>query len=80
MEGAKAIWEELRLPRLKPQSPWFGYSLGEWSPGLDAAARSATRGDYFETGRQLEKRRRRDVRMNAEVRHVKERTPKSQPK
>jgi len=80
MERAKAIWEELRLPRLKPQSPWFGYSLGEWSPGLDAAARSATRGDYFETGRQLEKRRRRDVRMNAEVRHVKERTPKSQPK
>src|SRR3974377_2027935 len=80
MEGAKAVWGEVGLPRLKPQSPWFGYSLGEWSPSLDAAAQSATRGDYFETGRQLEKRRRRDVRMNAEVRHVKEGTPRARAK
>ena len=38
MERAKAIWEELGLPKLKPESPWFGYSLGEWSPEFDAAA------------------------------------------
>ena len=31
MERAKVIWEELGLPKLKPEAPWFGYSLGEWS-------------------------------------------------
>src|SRR5262249_17083160 len=29
MERARAIWEELGLPALKPQTPWFGTSLGE---------------------------------------------------
>ena len=38
MERAKAIWEELGLPELKPEAPWHGYSLGEWSDDLDAAA------------------------------------------
>ncbi len=76
MERAKAIWEELGLPKLKPQSPWFGYSLGEWSVDLDRAAARATSGDYFETGKLLEKRRRKDVRMNTEVRNVTERKPK----
>jgi hypothetical protein len=80
MERAKAIWEELGLPKLKPQSPWFGYSLGEWSPSLDAAAESATRGDYFETGKRMEKRRRKDVRMNTEVRHVKNGAPRQRRK
>src|SRR6266704_1116821 len=68
MENARKIWEELGLPKLKPEAPWFGYSLGEWSEDLEAAARRATRGDYFETGKQLAKRRRKDVRMNTEVR------------
>jgi 4-hydroxy-3-polyprenylbenzoate decarboxylase len=76
MERAKVIWEELGLPKLKPEAPWFGYSLGEWSPELDAAALRATRGDYFATGKQLKKRRRKDVRMNTEARHVKERKSK----
>jgi 4-hydroxy-3-polyprenylbenzoate decarboxylase len=76
MERAKAIWEELGLPELKPEAPWHGYSLGEWSSELDEAARRATRGEYFETGKQLEKRRRRDLRMNTEVRNVKERRRK----
>jgi 4-hydroxy-3-polyprenylbenzoate decarboxylase len=80
MERAKAIWEELGLPKLKPEAPWFGYSLGEWSPELDEAAERATRGDYFETGRLLEKRRRKDVRMNTEARNVDERSAKAKPK
>ena len=50
MERAKVIWEELGLPKLKPESPWFGYSLGEWSDEMEEAAERATRGDYFETG------------------------------
>ena len=77
-ERAKALWEELGLPPLKPESPWFGYSLGAWPDELDAAAERAARGDYFEGAKQLEKRRRKDVRMNTEVRHVKR--AKSKPK
>jgi 4-hydroxy-3-polyprenylbenzoate decarboxylase len=72
MENAKAIWEELGLPKLKPETPWFGYSLGEWSADFDEAAARATAGDYFETGALLEKRRRKDLAMNTEVRRVKE--------
>jgi len=37
-----------------------------------AAAARATAGDYFATGKELAKRRRKDVRMNTEVRNVKE--------
>jgi 4-hydroxy-3-polyprenylbenzoate decarboxylase len=81
MERAKVIWEELGLPKLKPESPWFGYSLGEWSDDADEAAKRATRGDYFQTGAMLEKRRRKDVRMNTEVRNVDEgKASKAKPK
>src|SRR5580692_8260903 len=41
MERARKIWEELGLPKLKPEAPWFGYSLGEWSDELDEAAERA---------------------------------------
>jgi 4-hydroxy-3-polyprenylbenzoate decarboxylase len=68
MERAKAIWEELGLPPLKPEAPWFGYSLGEWSDEFDAAAQRAVAGDYFVTGDIIAQRRRGDVRMNTEVR------------
>ncbi|HTP95422.1 MAG TPA: UbiD family decarboxylase [Burkholderiales bacterium] len=72
MERARKIWEELGLPQLKPESPWFGYSLGEWSDELDRAAQRAVAGDYFKTGEELVKRRRKDIKMNTEVRDVKE--------
>jgi len=77
MENAKKIWEELGLPKLKPQSPWFGYSLGEWNQEFDAMAERATRGDYLDNAKDLEKRRRSDVRMNTEVRRVKPKAKKS---
>jgi hypothetical protein len=80
MERAKAIWEELGLPKLKPEAPWHGYSLGEWSDDLDAAAERAVRGEYFETGKLLAARRRSDVAMNTEVRRVTERKPGSRPR
>src|SRR3954470_4667661 len=70
MERAKVIWEELGLPKLKPEAPWFGHSLGEWSDEMDQAAKRATEGNYFESDKQLRKRRRKDVRMNTEVRTV----------
>ena len=68
MERARTIWEELGLPTLKPEAPWYGYSLGEWPADLDEAAAAAVRGDYFATGEKLIARRRRDVAMNTEVR------------
>jgi 4-hydroxy-3-polyprenylbenzoate decarboxylase len=68
MERARQIWEELRLPALKPEAPWYGYSLGEWPEDLDRAAEAAVRGDYFATGEKLVARRRKDVPMNTEVR------------
>lgn len=72
MERARQIWEELGLPRLKPEAPWFGYSLGEWPDDLEREAELAVKGEYFETGKLFAKRRRKDVRMNTEVRHVPE--------
>jgi 4-hydroxy-3-polyprenylbenzoate decarboxylase len=72
MENAKAIWEELGLPKLKPETPWFGYSLGEWSDDLEQAAARAVQGDYFATGEQLIARRRKDVAMNTEVRSLRD--------
>jgi 4-hydroxy-3-polyprenylbenzoate decarboxylase len=70
MERARAIWEELGLPPLKPEVPWHGYSLGEWPADLDEAAQAAVRGDYFATGEKLVARRRRDIGMNTEVRSL----------
>ena len=75
MERAKAIWEELGLPKLKPESPWYGYSLGEWPDELERAAAMAVKGDYFETGKLLAQRRRKDVGMNTEVRDMHDRPP-----
>ncbi len=50
MENAKAIWEELKLPPLKPRMPWYGYSLGVWSEQDAEEAELALRGDHFVTG------------------------------
>ncbi len=75
MERAKVIWEELGLPKLKPETPWFGYSLGEWSQEFDAMAARATAGDYFDNAESLVARRRSDVAMNTEVRRVDESKP-----
>ncbi len=50
MENARKIWEELGLPPLTPQPPWFGYSLGQWDEDLEAEADRAVRGDHFLNG------------------------------
>ena len=69
MEHAKAIWEELKLPALKPEAPWFGYSLGDWSDRNELMAKRAVKSDYFITGAEIAKQRRRDVAMNTEIKH-----------
>ncbi len=72
MERAKVIWEELGLPDLKPESPWFGYSLGDWSEEFERAAQLAVKGESAETGKIVAQRRRSDVSMNADIRHMKD--------
>ena len=51
MERAMAIWHELGLPKLRPQSPWFGAPIGDWLPQWDDAAARAASGNYLENGR-----------------------------
>ncbi|MCZ6745490.1 MAG: UbiD family decarboxylase, partial [Alphaproteobacteria bacterium] len=68
MEKAAEIWEELGLPKLKPEAPWFGYDLGEWNEELEHMAELAVRSEYWETGKIYAQRRRKDVEMNTEVR------------
>jgi 4-hydroxy-3-polyprenylbenzoate decarboxylase len=72
MENAAKIWEEIGLPALKPQEPWFGYSLGEWDDEFDEAAEMATNSEYWAYGERIAQRRRSDVPMNTEVRDVDE--------
>jgi 4-hydroxy-3-polyprenylbenzoate decarboxylase len=58
MERAKEIWEkELGLPALRPQRPWYGYSLGQWDSESQEEAELALRGEYYHTGDKLAERR-----------------------
>jgi 4-hydroxy-3-polyprenylbenzoate decarboxylase len=68
MERAKTLWDELGLPPLRPQPPWFGYSLGDWLPEWDAAAERAVKGQYLENGRLSAKERRKGVKPETKFR------------
>jgi UbiD family decarboxylase len=61
MEHARAIWEELGLPALTAQSPWHGYTLGDWTDTWETFARRATAGDWEATGRETLARQRTGV-------------------
>jgi 4-hydroxy-3-polyprenylbenzoate decarboxylase len=68
MEHARTIWEDkLGLPKLKPEAPWFGYSLGSWPDALEEEARRAVESDFWENGVRAAQRRRSDIPMNTEV-------------
>ena len=64
MEKAKLIWEELGLPALKPEMPWYGYSLGQWPEEFQVEAERAVRSEYWTTGEIAKQRRRNDKRLN----------------
>jgi len=59
MEHAKELWERLGLPPLKPEAPWHGYSLGDWTDEWDAAAKRAADGDYLLNGQRSAQQRRK---------------------
>tara|TARA_A100001011_G_scaffold289570_1_gene300777 strand:- start:33215 stop:34855 length:1641 start_codon:yes stop_codon:yes gene_type:complete len=71
MENAKVIWDELGLPNLKPETPWHGYSLGDWSDEWTETANRATDGLYKENGKISEKLKRNDVKPNSSIRDTK---------
>jgi 4-hydroxy-3-polyprenylbenzoate decarboxylase len=50
MEEALELWKALELPPLKPRSPWYGYSLGDWPEVHAREAELAVQGRYYETG------------------------------
>jgi 4-hydroxy-3-polyprenylbenzoate decarboxylase len=72
MERARKIWDELGLPALKPQSPWHGYSLGDWDAMWDVYASRAVAGEWEETGKETLARRRGGLTPETPVRSVKE--------
>lgn len=70
MENARAIWEELELPALSPQSPWHGYAMGEWTDAWEAFARSAVAGRWRENGAATWLRRRSGIEPETPVSKV----------
>jgi 4-hydroxy-3-polyprenylbenzoate decarboxylase len=64
MERARALWDELGLPALRPEPPWHGHSLGDWSEKWDEDALRAVAGGWREAGERSRQKRRRDVRPN----------------
>jgi 4-hydroxy-3-polyprenylbenzoate decarboxylase len=68
MENALKIWDELGLPKLKPEMPWYGYDLGEWTAPLEEQAQLAVKSEYWETGKWAAQNRRSDVGMNTDMR------------
>ncbi|HKA44518.1 MAG TPA: UbiD family decarboxylase [Burkholderiales bacterium] len=62
MERARKLWEELGLPKLRPQSPWYGEPVGDWLPQWDEGAKRAVEGGYLENGRISEKLRRKGLK------------------
>ncbi len=70
MEHAKALWERLGLPPLRPESPWFGYSLGDWDETFDATAEAAAHGLAMERGDSYRQRRRKGIAPNTPTRNI----------
>ncbi len=75
MESARRIWKELGLPRLSVQAPWHGYSLGDWSPDLQAFADNAAKGDWRANGANTFARRRGGLTPETPVRNVEGKKP-----
>ena len=62
MERAGKIWDELGLPKRRPQSPWFSPGDGDWLPQWDEAAKRAVAGRYLDNGKISEKQKRKGLK------------------
>ena len=72
MENASKLWKKLDLPALTPESPWHGYSLGDWSEEWDEMAKRAAEGNFLDNGRRSAQLRRNDILPNTSIRDVPE--------
>ena len=70
MSHARELWDRLGLPALSPQSPWHGYSLGDWTKSWEDAAQRAVQGEYLENGRRSAQRQRSGLIPETSVRDV----------
>jgi 4-hydroxy-3-polyprenylbenzoate decarboxylase len=70
MEHAKELWQRLQLPPLNPETPWHGYSLGDWTDEWDRMAARATDGDYLSNGERSRQMRAKGIKPNTPVRDV----------
>jgi 4-hydroxy-3-polyprenylbenzoate decarboxylase len=70
MERARTIWNELGLPVISPQSPWHGYSLGDWDERSEVYARRAVEGRWAESGEETIERRREGLIPETPVRSI----------
>ena len=70
MVRARKIWEDLQLPRLSPQPPWHGYSLGDWSEVWTRFADDAVTGDWRRTGENTLARRKGGMKPETPVRDI----------
>jgi len=70
MSNAKKLWEQLGLPTLRPEPPWHGYSLGDWTKSWEDAALRAVQGEYLENGRRSAQRQQKDLIPETSVRDV----------
>jgi len=68
MERARKVWEELGLPKLRPQSPWCSAPLGDWLPQWDEAAKRAAAGRYLENGEISAKLKRKGLKPETKFR------------
>jgi 4-hydroxy-3-polyprenylbenzoate decarboxylase len=70
MERAQAIWEELGLPALSPQPPWYGYTLGDWTDTWDRFAQRAVDREWEQSGIETFARRRGGLTPETPTREV----------
>jgi 4-hydroxy-3-polyprenylbenzoate decarboxylase len=70
MEHARKLWDRLGLPALKPESPWHGYSLGDWDEAWEQAAKRAVASDWLDNGRRTLQRQRKGLVPEISVRAV----------
>jgi len=70
MERGLEVWNRLGLPPVRPQPPWFGYSLGDWTQDWADMARRAAEGDYLENGRRTLQRQQKNLIPETSVRDV----------
>jgi 4-hydroxy-3-polyprenylbenzoate decarboxylase len=70
MTKAKAIWEELQLPRLTPQAPWHGYHLGDWDDLWTQFADRAVAGEWEQNGAHTGARQRGGMKPETPTRDI----------